>query len=184
MRCEGFGPKLLLEFCALRTHRLPAPIPIHEDIGPALPPLRNCESVRMVESNVLSFIQFLEDLSKDSVILSPAEVERMRSRFGDKVLQMGRLDEDGSMSISVESIVEAVHSLGGRKLNEAVENLKSEDMVSMLESAETLVERVAEVERRKLAGMVERFQSERDDVKAHRQWKEIEKMVFGVDYQD
>ena len=51
----------------------------------------------------------------------------------------------------------------------------------MLESAETLVERVAEVEKRKLERMVERFQSEPDDAKAHRQWKEIEKMVFGVD---
>ena len=80
------------------------------------------------------------------------------------------------------SKVEAVQSLGTQKLNEAVENLKSEQMVSMLESAETLVERVAEVERRKLERMVEKFQSERDDANAHQQWKQIEKMVFGVDY--
>ena len=52
----------------------------------------------------------------------------------------------------------------------------------MLESAEMLVERVAEVEKRKLERTVERFQSELDDAKAHRQWKEIEKIVFGVDY--
>ena len=138
----------------------------------------------MGNRDMLTFIQFLEELSKDSVALSPAEVERMRNRFGDKVLQMGHLDEDGSMSISVGSIVEAVQALGGQKLNEAVENLKSEEMVSMLESAEMLVERVAEVEKRKLARMVERFQSEPDDAKAHRQWKQIEKMVFGVDYPD
>ena len=73
-------------------------------------------------------------------------------------------------------------SLGGQKLNEAVENLQSEEMVSMLESAQMLVERVAEVEKRKLERMVERFQSESDEAKARRQWKEIEKMVFGVDY--
>jgi hypothetical protein len=138
----------------------------------------------MVNIEMLTFIQFLEELSKDSVTLSPAEVERMRSRFGDKALQMGHLDEYGSLSVSVDSIVEAVHSLGTQKLNEAVENLKSEEMVSMLESAETLVERVAEVERRKLERMVEKFQAERDDAKAHRQWKQIEKMVFGVDYPD
>jgi hypothetical protein len=131
---------------------------------------------------MLTFIQFLEELSKDSATLSPAEVERMRNRFGDKVLQMGHLADDGSMSIAVESIVEAVQSLGSRKLNEAVENLKSDEMVSMLESAETLVDQVAEVEKRKLERMVERFQSEPDDAKAHGQWKEIEKMVFGVDY--
>ena len=138
----------------------------------------------MVKTNMLTFIQFLEELSKDSVTLGPAEVERLRNRFGDKVLQMGRLDEDGSMSISVESIVEAVQSLGSQKLNEAVDNLKSEEMVSMLESAETLLEQVAEVEKRKLERMVDRFQSEPDDANAHRQWKEIEKMVFGVDYPD
>src|SRR6266700_1880287 len=135
----------------------------------------------MVNTGMLTFIQFLEELSKDSVTLSHAEVERMRSRFGDKVLQMGHLNESGALSVSVDSIVEAVQSLGTQKLNEAVENLKSERMVSMLESAETLVERVAEVERRKLERLVEKFQSERDDANAHQKWKQIEKMVFGVD---
>jgi hypothetical protein len=142
------------------------------------------QSATMVEGSMLTFIQFLEDLSKDSVLLSPADVERMRNRFGDKVLQMGHLDENGSMSISVDSIVEAVRSLGSQKLNEALENFKSEEMVSMLESAEALVERVAEVEKRKLERRVEKFQSEPDDAKAHRQWKDIEKMVFGVDFPD
>ena len=80
--------------------------------------------------------------------------------------------------------MEAAHSLETQKLNEAVENLKSEQMVSMLESAETLVERVAEVERRKLERRIEEFQSERDGAKAPRQRTQIEKMVFGVDYPD
>jgi formate dehydrogenase maturation protein FdhE len=133
---------------------------------------------------MLTFIQFLEELSKDHVTLSPAEVQRMRDRFGDKALQMGHLQEDGSMSIPVDSIVEAVQSLGSQKLNEAVENLKNEEMVAMLESAETLVERVAEAQKRKLAQMVDRFQSEPDADKAHQQWKQIEKMIFGVDYPD
>jgi hypothetical protein len=129
-------------------------------------------------------MQFLEDLSMDYVTLSPTEVARMRNRFGDKVLQMGHLDEHGSISISVESIVDAAQSLGSHQLNEAVETLKSEEMVSMLESAERLLERVADVEKRKLERVVDRFQSEPNDGKAHRQWKEIEKMVFGVDYPD
>ena len=133
---------------------------------------------------MLTFIQFLEELSKDHVTLSPLEVRRMRDRFGDRVLQMGRLDEDGSMSIEMDSIVEAVQSLGSRKLNEAVENLKSEEMFSMLESAETLVERVAGAQRRRLEQMIEKFQSEPDTAKAHRQWKQVEKMIFGVDYPD
>jgi hypothetical protein len=75
----------------------------------------------------------------------------MRDRFGDKTLQMGHLEEDGSMSIPIDSIVEAVRSLGSEKLNQALENLKSEHMISMLESAESLVQRIADVEGRKLA---------------------------------
>jgi len=136
----------------------------------------------MVSSDMLSFIQFLEELSKDHITLSPAEVQRMRDRFGDKTLQMGHLDEDGAMLIPVNSIVEAVQSLGSQKLNAAVESLKGEEMLSMLESAEVLVERVGEVQKRKLEQMVEKFQSEPDEAKAHQQWKQIEKMIFGVDY--
>lgn len=138
----------------------------------------------MVNSDMLSFVEFLEELAKDHVTLGTAEVQRMRERFGDKTLQMGHLNEDGSLSIPVSSIIEAVQSLGGRKLTEAVESLKSEEMVSMLESAEALVERVGEVQKWKLEQMVEKFQSEADDAKAHQQWKQIEKTIFGVDYPD
>jgi len=84
-------------------------------------------------------------LPTDHVTLSPAAVRRMRDHFGDKTLQMGHLEEDGSMSIPLDSIIEAVRSLGSRRLNEAMENLKSEQMVSMLESAEALVERISVV---------------------------------------
>jgi hypothetical protein len=133
---------------------------------------------------MLTFIQFLEELSKDHVTLTPEEARRMRDRFGDKVLQMGHLQEDGSLSVPVDSIMEAVQSVGSQKLNEAVESLKSEEMVAILESAETLVERVAEAQKRKLEQLVEKFQSEPNAVKAHQQWKQIEKMIFGVDYPD
>ena len=133
---------------------------------------------------MLSFIQFIAELAKDHVVLSPAEVQGMRDRFGDKTLQMGHLEEDGSMSVAVESIVEAVRTLGSREINEAVESLRNEEMVSLLNSAETLVQRVGEAERRRLDHMVEKFQTERDAAKAHQQWKAIEKMVFGVDFPD
>jgi hypothetical protein len=133
---------------------------------------------------MLAFVQFLEELSTDYVTITPAEVRRMTGRFGEKILQMGRLEDDGSMSIPVDSIVEAVQSLGSQRLNEALENLKSDQMMSMLESAEALVERIADVQRRKLGQMVDDFQREPNGAKAHRQWKEIEKTVFGVEYPD
>src|SRR5262249_20934790 len=94
--------------------------------------LTSLSSARMVGGDMLTFIQFLEDLTADTAVLHASEVERMRSRFGDKVLQMGRLNDNGSMSISVESIVEAAQSLGNRKLNEAVRRLKSDEMAPML----------------------------------------------------
>ena len=123
-------------------------------------------------------------MSTDHVTLSPAEVRRMKVRYGDKTLQMGHLEEDGCMSIPVDSVVEAVQSLGSQRPIEALENLKSEQMISMLESAEALVERIAEAHRRKLGQMIDEFQREPDGARAHRQWKEIEKTVFGVEYPD
>ncbi len=45
-------------------------------------------------------------------------------------------------------------------------------------------ERVAEAEKRRLEQMVERFQSEPDPAKAHQQWKQIEKLLFGVEFPD
>src|SRR5437667_8918776 len=121
--------------------------------------------------NVLNFIQLLEELSQDHLNLSSDEVQRMRDRFGAKILQMGHLEDDGSLSIPLDAIVEAVQSLGNQTINEANANIKSEDMVAMSGSAETLVERVAEAQKRKLEQMIDRFQSEPDATKAHEQWK-------------
>ena len=106
----------------------------------------------------------------------------MVDRYGQKTLHMGNLQEDGSLTVPVDCIVEAVQFLGNRTLTEAVEGLRSEQVVPMLESVESLVERVAEARKRKLSRMIDEFQSTPDDVKAHQQWKEIEKMIFGVDF--
>ena len=108
----------------------------------------------------------------------------MATRFGEKALQMGHLQDDGSMKIPVDCIVEAAQSLGSQRLNQTVETLKSEEVVSMLESAETFVERVSEARRRKLRQLVDEFQSEPEDAAAHQIWKDIEKTVFGVDFHD
>ena len=133
---------------------------------------------------MLTFVQFVEELSKDEIMIPPAEVRRMRERFGDKTLQMGHLRDDGSMLVPADCVIEAARSLGASTLAEAAESLKSEEMVSMLQSAEVLVESVGEARQRKLKEMVEEFQSQPDGDKAHKQWKEIEKTIFGVEYQD
>ena len=131
---------------------------------------------------MLTFVQFLEELTQQEAALSAAEVQRMVDRYGQRTLHMGNLQEDGSLTVPVDCIVEAVQSLGNRTLTEAVEGLRSEQVVPMLELVESLVERVAEARKRKLSRMIDEFQSTPDDVKAHQQWKEIEKMIFGVDF--
>jgi hypothetical protein len=131
---------------------------------------------------MLTFVQFLEELTQQEVVLSPAEVQRVVDRYGPKTLQMGNLQEDGSLTVPVDCIVEAVLSLGNRALTEAVEGLRSEHVVPMLESIESLVERVAEARKRKLSKLIDEFQATPDEAKAKKQWKEIEKMIFGVDF--
>jgi hypothetical protein len=108
----------------------------------------------------------------------------MRERFGDEVLKMGHLREDGSMPVPVDCVLEAVQSLGPQALTEAAEILKSGEMVNMLQSGERLVERVGEARERKLRELIRKFQSESNQTDAHCQWKQIEKMVFGVEYPD
>jgi len=54
---------------------------------------------RAARIDMLAFVQFLEELATDHVTLTPAEVQRMRDRFGDKTLQMGHFEDDGSLSI-------------------------------------------------------------------------------------
>jgi hypothetical protein len=138
----------------------------------------------MVEGNMLTFIQFIEEIAQKDLVIPPADIERMRERFGDKVLKMGHLQDDGSMLVPVDCVIEAAQSLGTQTLTEAAENLKSDEMVNMLQSGEVLVERVGEARERKLRVLIGKFQSESNDNAAHQQWKQIEKMVFGVDYPD
>jgi hypothetical protein len=97
---------------------------------------------------------------------------------------MGHLQEDGSMLVPVDCVLEVAQSLGAQKLTEAAEILKSDEMVNMLQCGEILVERVGQARERKLRELIRKFQSESNDGDAGREWKQIEKMVFGVDYPD
>jgi hypothetical protein len=133
---------------------------------------------------MLTFKQFVSELARQDVLLSSSEIEAMRQRFGDKVLQMGHLNEDGSMNVPVDSIVEAVRSLEAHTLTETAEIINNEDIVSMLQSGEALVEQVAIARERKLRQMIRTFQNEGDTTKSDSQWKRIEKQVFGVDFND
>ena len=136
------------------------------------------------EMMMLTFKQFVTELAREDVIISPSEIEEMKHRFGDKVLQMGHRNQDGSINVPVDCIVEAARSLEARILTEAAEVINNEQIVSMLQSGESLVERVGEARERKLRQMIQAFQNEGETGKSHRQWKQIEKEVFGVEYND
>jgi predicted CoA-binding protein len=133
---------------------------------------------------MLTFIQFIEEIAKKDLTIPPADVKRIREQFGDKVLKMGHLQDDGSMLVPVDCVMEAAQSVGTQTLREAAEILKNDEMVNMLHSGETLVERVAEIRERKLRELIRKFQFESNETNANRQWKQIEKTVFGVDYPD
>src|ERR1035438_4775912 len=108
---------------------------------------------------MLTFKQFLNELATEDATISPMEVAEMRQRFGDKVLQMGHRNEDGSMDVPVDCIVEAAQSLEAHTRTEAAEIINNEQMVSLLQSGEALVERVGEARERKLRQMIRNFQN-------------------------
>jgi hypothetical protein len=133
---------------------------------------------------MLTLIQFVEEISKKDLTVPLVDVERMRQRFGDKVLKMGHLQEDGSMLVPVDCLLEAAQSLESQTLAEAAEMLKNDEMVNLLQSGEALILRVGEARERKLRELIRKFQSESNEADAHHQWKQIEKTVFGIDYLD
>jgi hypothetical protein len=92
--------------------------------------------------------------------------------------------EDGSMDVPVDSIVEAARSLEAATLTEAAEIINDEQMVSMLQSGEALVERDGVARERQLRQMIRNFQNDGAASSSHDQWKQIEKEVFGVAYND
>jgi hypothetical protein len=129
---------------------------------------------------MLSFKQFVTELAREDVIISPTEIEEMRHRFGDKVLQMGHLNQDHSTNVPIDCIVEAARSLEPHALTEAAEIINNGQLVSMLHAGETLVERIAGTSDEKLRRMIRSVQNNGDD----RQWKQIKKEIFGVDFND
>lgn len=133
---------------------------------------------------MLTFKQFVTELAREDITLSAMEIKEMKRRFGDKVLQMGHLQQDGSMLIPVDCIIEAARTLGSHTLTEAVEIINDEQMLSMLQSGERLVEQVGEARDQKLRQMIRKFQNQPDNNKSHQQWKQIEKEVFGVEFND
>src|SRR6266576_876910 len=129
---------------------------------------------------MLTFVELLEGLAKQDVTLIPSEVQRMIERFGNKTLQMGTLNEDGSLNVPIDCIVEAVQSLGNQTLVEAVEGLRTEQFMPLLESVESLVERVSEARKRKIASLTRAVQNAPSETEAKAHWQKLQHLMFGI----
>ncbi len=117
---------------------------------------------------------------EQDVTLSHAEVQQMTERYGERMLQMGTLNEDGSLSIPVECILEAAKTLGSRRLADAVDALRSEKIVPMLESVESLVERVSEAKKRRIVELTRAVQNAPTETEAKEHWQKLEHLMFGI----
>lgn len=137
-----------------------------------------------VSKAMLSFTEFVEELGQTDVRLTLSEVAHMRQRFGDETLAMGHVQNDGSLLVPVDCLLEAAGALGARTLSEAATALKSDGDDAMLPSVAALISRVSEARRQRLSRMVESFQAEPNSERAHQHWKQIENMIFGVEYDD
>ena len=133
---------------------------------------------------MLTFKEFVTELAREDVTLSSEEVAEMRDRFGASVLRMGNLQDDGSMLVSVDCIVEAARSLESHKLTEAAKIIGNRQMVSMLQSGEAFVKRVGDFRERKLRQKIRDYQNEHNAAESARQWQQIETEVFGVEFKD
>jgi hypothetical protein len=68
-----------------------------------------------VKDAILTFRHFVTELASEDVTLTPPELRDMTARFGDRALQMGHLEPDGSMLVPVDCIVEAARALGTQR---------------------------------------------------------------------
>ncbi len=92
----------------------------------------------------------------------------------------GTLNEDGSLIVPVECIVEAVQSLGNKTLIDALEGLRTQQFLPMLESVESLVERVSEAKKRKIVNLTRAVQDAPSESEAEAHWQKLQHLMFGI----
>lgn len=136
---------------------------------------------------MLTLIEFLEELERSNLAIAlPAEeVERLAARFGSQVRSMGRWNHttDGSVEIPIANITEAVQSLEGHILREAVLELKTPeqftDLLRSTSAAGQLIEALSRLYLGKFQEKVIRFQESKDAAEANRLGQEVLSTLFG-----
>ncbi len=129
--------------------------------------------------DMVTFTQFVSEMAQEEVILSPADVQRLKQQFGTTIVgKMGRLSaDDGSLIVDADIILEASASLGRKQFSEAAEALTSEATTGV-SSVASLIERIAELNDRRFIELCQRCQDTTDRVEAGCLQREIIRQIF------
>jgi hypothetical protein len=60
---------------------------------------------------MLTFAEFIKNASEKTISFTPAEAQAMRERAGDAALEIGQVQEDGSLIVPVGYLLEAAQDL-------------------------------------------------------------------------
>ncbi|MGI8743702.1 MAG: hypothetical protein ACR2NN_14230 [Bryobacteraceae bacterium] len=121
------------------------------------------------------YSQYISGIAQEEITVAPAEVERLRARFGEMVPQMGRWQADGSLVIDGDLIREAAVSLRSRELTEAATALM-ESFASP--SAAILIERISELNKLRFRELCQRYQEATNPAEEEAMKQEIIRQVF------
>lgn len=128
---------------------------------------------------MLSFVELLTEMARGEISVSAQDVQRLRDRFGDKTLQMGHLQPDGSMLIPTECVVAAAQKIGRNRLADAVENLHAGQIADLLHTVESLLDEVVESRQRLVHELATAVRDARTDEDAQPHWNRLDKLLFG-----
>jgi len=135
-------------------------------------------------TTLIDFLQEMEQ-SRQTVVLSAEEVERLAKLFGPAVRSMGFWNKsgDGSIEIPMNNVTEAARALDDASLAQAVSQLKSSgEFTGMMDHtmASRFIETLASLYLRQFQDRVHRFQEASDPAETDRLWDGIARDLFGA----
>ena len=132
-----------------------------------------------------TFVEFLEEIAgaEQVISISPAELDSLVRRFGDRVRQMGRwnVSTDGSLDIPVAVVREATSALSSETLRHALTEIKTDSLAELLESsaAISLIEKICEAYSRHFRRMMTRYQDATEATEATQLHDQLVHEIFG-----
>ncbi len=137
---------------------------------------------------MIQLVEFLEEIERNNqtVVIDGAEAERLVQRFGKQVRNIGIWNgaTDGSITVPMSNITEAVQTLDNRVLTEAVQQLKTQESLTGIlnhsSAAKQLIEALARVRLQQFERKVEQFQESDDSAETERLRREVSQELFSA----